>query len=283
MPTRPRPHPKATARADGAGAQARAPAPHSLRTDTARRATDLPGGCRIRPVRAAVPWGHPTGRAEPVAARRVAGARPTARKHNARTTTGGRSYPDRSSPRSSWRQDERTASPTCHQRVDDAPERPRVSQRTGPWMAGARSRWTARGRRSGTGGARRAARARCHRRRLGLPSLREDGLVLAAVASPTRPGRRPTADERTVDLLHAATGAQADLAQRLEQRVSAFGRRPGGRVQQVDGALIGGRPARCSIGGVDTVGLPRGPGRLPRRVRGPSPRAAGGSQWRVTS
>jgi hypothetical protein len=225
MPTRPRPHPKATARADGAGAQARAPAPHSLRTDTARRATDLPGGCRIRPVRAAVPWGHPTGRAEPVAARRVAGARPTARKHNARTTTGGRSYPDRSSPRSSWRQDERTASPTCHQRVDDAPERPRVSQRTGPWMAGARSRWTARGRRSGTGGARRAARARCHRRRLGLPSLREDGLVLAAVASPTRPGRRLTWRSASSSGSPRSAGAPVAACSRSTVRSSAVGRR----------------------------------------------------------
>src|SRR5919107_4019586 len=42
-----------------------------------------------------------------------------------------------------------------------------------------------------------------------------------------------------------APGAEADPAQRLEgrleQRVAAFGRGPGGRVQQVDGALIVGQ------------------------------------------
>ena len=43
-----------------------------------------------------------------------------------------------------------------------------------------------------------------------------------------------------------APGAEADPAQclegGLEQRVAAFGRGPGGRVQQVDGALIVGQP-----------------------------------------
>ncbi len=44
-----------------------------------------------------------------------------------------------------------------------------------------------------------------------------------------------------------ASGAKSDPAQRLEggleQRVAAFGRGPGGRVQQVRGALVGGQPA----------------------------------------
>ncbi len=48
-----------------------------------------------------------------------------------------------------------------------------------------------------------------------------------------------------------APGAEADPAQclegGLEQRVAAFGRGAGGRVQQVDGALIVGQPA---LGGV---------------------------------
>src|SRR5918998_2974567 len=48
-----------------------------------------------------------------------------------------------------------------------------------------------------------------------------------------------------------APGAEADPAQGLEggleQRVAAFGRGPGGRVQQVDGALVGGQPAAGAV------------------------------------
>jgi hypothetical protein len=68
-----------------------------------------------------------------------------------------------------------------------------------------------------------------------------------------------------------APGAESGSAQRLEggleQEVAAFGWGPGGRVQQVDGALVGGEPwpELCLMGVVSAPRSPPSRGRPARR------------------